>query len=110
MRVAGELAQALAVALEAGVAPQRFAARAETGRRRCSSGGAWRGARVGRVGVGLGERRARGAGAEHEALGERVGGQPVGAVQPGAGALADGVEPRRAWSAPSRSVAIPPIM
>ena len=43
---------------------------------------------------GLGERRARRAGAEHEALGERVGGEPVGAVQAGAGALADRVQAR----------------
>ena len=34
----------------------------------------------------------RGPAAEHEALAERVGGEPVGAVQPGAGALADRVQ------------------
>ncbi len=38
------------------------------------------------------QRRRRGAAAEHEALAERVRGEPVGAVQAGAGALADGVE------------------
>jgi hypothetical protein len=38
------------------------------------------------------ERGARGARAEHEALAERVGGEAVGAVQAGAGALADRVE------------------
>ena len=38
------------------------------------------------------ERRARRARAEHEALAQRVGGQPVGPVQAGAGRLADRVE------------------
>ena len=42
----------------------------------------------------------RGAAAEDEALAERVGGEPVGAVQAGAGALADGVEALDAGRAP----------
>ncbi len=59
---------------------------------------------VRRMRVRLGGARGAGAGsasaaraaraAEHEALGQRIGGEPVGAVQPGAGALADRVQAR----------------
>ena len=49
--------------------------------------------------LGLVERGQRGAAAEHEALGERVRRQPVGAVQAGAGALADRVEAGQRTSA-----------
>src|ERR1019366_1057342 len=38
----------------------------------------------------LGDRGAGGARSEYEAFAERVGGEPVGSVQTGAGALADG--------------------
>ncbi len=46
--------------------------------------------------LGRGRRR---AGAEHEALAERVGGEAVGAVEPGAGALADGEQARQRGAA-----------
>src|ERR1039458_5715666 len=42
----------------------------------------------------LGDRGAGGARSEYEAFAERVGGEPVGSVQTGAGALADGVQAR----------------
>ncbi len=45
--------------------------------------------------IGLGDRRSRRAAAEHEALAERVRGEPVGAMEAGARALADGVEARQ---------------
>jgi hypothetical protein len=44
------------------------------------------------AGADAGQRRLRGAAAEHEALGERVGRETVRSVDPGAGALADRVE------------------
>src|SRR3954470_12016915 len=86
--VAGELAQAGGVAPQAGEAPERFARGLRRGR-----GGlrVWRevplGARLWLVA--RGQRRAA---PEHEALRQRVGSEAVGAVQAGAGALADRVE------------------
>ena len=74
---------------QAGVAPERGAGglAGEVDARRSAGG------RSGGRRRGIAERRQRGAAAEHEALGERVRGQPVGAVQAGAGRLADRVEP-----------------
>ena len=76
-------------------------ARRQTASRVASVGGSKRhsggsGAAGGRR---LVERRRRGAAAEDEALAERVGGEPVGAVQAGAGALADRVEARQRGAA-----------
>lgn len=65
--VAGQRPQAGTVALESGVTPQRLAALLGQGRRRRWIGSGWLG---GRVGGGLGERRACGASAEYEALGQ----------------------------------------
>ena len=78
-----------------GVAPERGARL--VGRRQ-RAGSSSSGAAAGRR-LGVGHRRERGAAPEHEALGERVRGQPVGAVQPGAGALAHRVAGRAATSA-----------
>ena len=89
-RVAEQLAQA-----GGRRAAARRGARAPRGWRRrgaATAGSASAGASGGRRRR-IGERRQRRAAAEHEALGERVRGQPVGAVQAGAGALADRVEP-----------------
>ena len=93
--------QALGVAHEAGVAPQRrarlggWAARAAGARRRLAG----RAAR-------LGERRERGARAEDEALAQRVGGQAVGAVQAGARASRRRRRGPGTVVAPSRSATI----
>ena len=86
-----QLLQARGVALQPGVAPQR---RARGLRRQAglTGGGGGSGRRGGRR---LGGGRHRGAPAVDEALGERVGGQPVGSVQPAAGALAHRVEARQ---------------
>ena len=81
--------QPLGVAHEAGVAPQRGAGLGARAVRARAPSAARRG-RAARLGHG----RQRGARPEDEALGQRVGGQPVGAVQAGARALADGVEAR----------------
>ena len=73
---------------------------------RVSSPGSSRRAPLGRPGLaaaagrrGLVAGGQRRAAAEHEALGERVGGEPVRAVQPGARRLADGVEAGHARAA-----------
>src|ERR1700761_6199248 len=87
MGVAGEAAQPLAVAFQAGVAPQR-------GARLCADGKRGRLAVCRqwwlreRHSVRLLQRRPCRPGAEDEALAQRVGGQAVGAMQSGAGALA----------------------
>ena len=92
MRVVGSAAQPVGVALEAGVAPQRRAEAARGG----STAAVARRARLAAArplpdaAAALG-----GAGAEHEAFAERVRGQPVGAVQARAGALADREQARQ---------------
>ena len=81
---------------DAGVAPQRLARGARRrggGRGRARSASSSARARRARAARGLRERVGDGAAGEHEALAERVGGEPVGAVQAGAGGLADRVEP-----------------
>ena len=75
-----------------GCASGRRAARPRPGSLRSAAGSATRAAGGGSRRRLLLERGAGGAGAEDEALAERVGGEPVGAVQARAGALADGVE------------------
>ena len=75
------------VALEAGEPPDRLAGLAVGAGREVSA----RGVAVA-CGGGSSSPAQRGAAAEHEALRERVRGEPVRAVQAGAGALADGVQ------------------
>ena len=81
--------EALGVALEPGAAPHGLAGFAR------GQGDVGRSGRAGHAGRRrLVEPGRGGAAAEHEALAERVRGEPVGAVEAGAGALADRVEAR----------------
>ena len=94
-----QLPEPLSRALDARIAPQGLAGVAIGGRRRprraqpcellCAR---LRGrASCRRLGEGMGDR----APGEHEALAQRVGGQPVGAVQPRAGGLAHRIKSRQ---------------
>ena len=88
--IGNELLQPLTVALEPGVPPKGLPARAIERRRTLRAHRHL----IEQIDLGsrLSERRTGGARSEHEAFGQRIRGQPVCAVQPGARALADGVQ------------------
>ena len=99
VRVVEQRLQTVRVTLETRVAPERLPAGLREPRRRRGGGASTAGqSRARRVRVI--ERRAGRASAEHEALRERVGREAVGAMQPGAGALADGVQAGERATAP----------
>ena len=112
VRIVEQAAKTLGAADDAGVAPQRSARDGVPGDGEGSVAKRFELRRLRRAapGSGLGEGVQNGAAGEDEALAERVGGEPVGAVQAGAGGLADRVQPGQASSARSRSATIPPIM
>src|SRR5829696_7106877 len=87
--VLGQLAQAVGAAAQAGVAPQAGSRPVRRARRHLARVARGRSGRLG-----LRHGRASRAPAEYEALRQRVRGEPVRAVEPGAGTLAYGVEAR----------------
>src|SRR5947209_946598 len=85
--IAGQAAQSLGIALQPRTPPQRLAALLRERRR----GDAHRGGLLPEVETWLAQRRPGCPRPEHEAFRERVRREPVGAVQAGARALADGI-------------------